>query len=502
MSQSHDALLRQAFELAQTNKRAEARQLILRVVTQDEENARAWMLLARITTDLDERRTALMNVVNLEPFNTKAQEALAELEGKLAISRAIGDTPEKRKSGRRVLRTFLFVLIGLMALIALGVVILVAVRNSQRSTEVAEITQFAVNLNNTQTAIALVANATETAVQQAIVDITSTYLAAPTATNTPRPTLPPENTATPTITPTPTNTRVAPPADLPGQIIGWGGRAGVAGETNFPVIFISVTDGSIRQVSGTNRGKHVTAVNTTRLVYERYFRDVFRSEISKLDPVTAISEAMSVEWDGTRLALGETAYPHFTLDGSLLVFVATSADTDTRDIYLFQPAAGGGGLRRLTNDGFEYDMPTISPDGAKIVAVRRDVPPNPPNPDLVMIDTASGVVEPWTGDGGQTVEAMPRWSPDGKLVAYVVINADGKGDIMLRNTEGMVNVIPVTRTTDVDEVYPVFSPDTRYLAYSSDFTEGYNIFIYDLLTNAFYQLTYDDEAYYPGAWVP
>src|SRR5690606_22205944 len=124
-------------------------------------------------------------------------------------------------------------------------------------------------------------------------------------------------------------------------------------------------------------------------------------------------------------------------------------------------------------------------DGTRVVAVRQGKTPNPPNVDLVMIDIASGSVTPWTEDGDQTVEAIPRWSPDGKLVAYVVVNKEtDKGDIYLRTVEGVVNVLPVTRTADIDEVHPVFSPDTRYMAYASDFTEGYNIFIYDLLTGA------------------
>ena len=76
-----------------------------------------------------------------------------------------------------------------------------------------------------------------------------------------------------------------------------------------------------------------------------------------------------------------------------------------------------------------------------------------------------------------------------------------KGDIYLRTVEGVTNVLPVTRSPDIDEVYPVFSPDTRFMAYASDFTEGYNIFIYDLLTGAFSQLTFDDESYFPGAWL-
>jgi hypothetical protein len=503
MSQpQHDALLRQAIELAKSNKRAEARQMILKVVTQDEENARAWMLLAQVTTDLNERRTALMNVVNLEPFNNKAQEALAKLEGQLAISRAIGEDPAKEVGQRRVMRSLLFALIGIMAVTIIGVVIFVLINSTQTQNNDSTNATAQATLEAGTSIAELAIAATETGVQQAIFDITETYVAFPTSTPTPRPTLPPENTATPTITPTATITSIPRPEGLPGQIIGWGGRLAVEGETNFPIVFISMADGSIREISGSNRGQQVFATDTTRVIYQRFFRDAFRSEISKVDPVTGISEVLSSEWQGTQLAFGETAWPHTSLDGRWMVFSAESADTGTRDIYLYDRDATGEKLRRLTNDGNDHDMPTISPDGTRAVAVRQGRTPNPPNVDLVLIDIASGSITAWTEDGDQTIEAMPRWSPDGKLVAYVVIDQESdNGDIYLRTVEGVVNVLPVTRSADIDETNPVFSPDTRYMAYASDFTEGYNIFIYDLLTGDFSQLTFDDENYFPGAWL-
>lgn len=503
MSQSqHDTMLRQAIELAKANKREEARQIILNVVTLDEENARAWMLLAQVTTDMNERRTALMNVVNLEPFNAKAQEALAKLEGQLAISRAIGDDPTKRQGGRRAVRIVLVGLVVVMALTIVGVLAMILIRNSQNSSAVSEIANAEATYAGLTEVAVLQANATATSIQQAIIDITETYIAVPTATFTPRPTLPPENTATPTITPTPTLTPIPSPQGLTGQIIGWGGRVTSAGETNYPIIFISVTDGSIREISGSNRGEQVVAVAPSRVIYKRFFRDVFRSELSKVDPATGISEALSFEWQGTAFAIGETAWPSLSADGRYMAFSAVSADTNTRDIYLYDAAASGEKLSRLTNDGNEYDMPTISPDGRRVVAVRRDESTAAGNVDLYLIDVAARTVAPWTSDGDQTVESMPRWSPDGKLVAYVAVDArTGNGDIFLRTVEGIVNVLPVTRSPDIDERYPVFSPNTRYMAYASDFTEGYNIFIYDLLTGDFSQLTFDDEQYFPGAWL-
>ena len=188
MSQpQHDALLRQAIELAKSNKRTEARQIILKVVGQDEENARAWMLLAQVTTDLNERRNALMQVVNLEPFNNKAQEALAKLEGQLAISRAMGEDPEKEVGKRRVRRTLLFTMIGLMALVIVGLVIYVLLSSAQKRQEDVANANALATLNAGTSVAELAIAATETGVQQAIFDITETYVAFPTSTPTLRP---------------------------------------------------------------------------------------------------------------------------------------------------------------------------------------------------------------------------------------------------------------------------------------------------------------------------
>lgn len=501
MSSSHDALLKQAVELAKANKRAEARELILKVLRQDEGNVRAWTLLARITTDIDERRVALMNIVNLEPFNVQAQEALAKLEGQLAISRAIGEDPTAQKHGRGCMRRFIVALIALMAVAIVAIVIFIQTRQVELTDELRELTQFAVQQTNTSAAVAFLDAATATAAAQAIIDITSTYVAIPTSTSTPRPTLPPENTATPTITPTLTQTPVPRPEGLPGQIIGWGGRA-ATNDGYFPVIFISVDDGTIRQVSGSNRGDQVSAVSTTRIVYRRYFPDIFANELSAVDPVTTFSTLLSNEWAGTSTVFSETAWPQFTPDGRLLVFSALDAQ-DNRGIFVFDAQRPGDKILRITPaDGFNYDMPTISPGGTKVVAVRSDGVTTAQGTDLVTFDLLTGNREDWTTDGDATIEKMPRWSPDGKLLAYVTEDpATGNGDIVLRTIEGLITIIPVTRTPDVDEIHPVFSPDTRYVAYASNFLEGYNIFIYDLLTNGFSQLTFDDEMYFPGAWV-
>lgn len=501
MPPSHDVLLKQAVDLAKANKRAEARELILKVLQQDESNARAWTLLARITTDIDERRVALMNVVNLEPFNAQAQEALAKLEGQLAISRSLGEDPTTPKRGGGCMRRLIVALILLMAVTIVTIFVYIQINNNENSSAFATDTAVWVQRTQTVQAVALLDAATATAEVQAVLDITATYEAVPTQTFTPRPTLPPENTATPTITPTLTQTSVPRPEGLPGQIIGWGGRA-ASNDGYFPVIFISVNDGTIQQVSGSNRGDQVSAVSTSRIVYRRFFPDIFANELSVVDPITTFSTLLGDEWAGTGTVFTETAWPQFTPDGRLLVFSAVDAQKN-RGIFVFDSQRAGDKILRITPaDGFNYDMPTISPGGTTVVAVRSDGISTSQGVDLVKFDLLTGAREDWTTDGDATIEKMPRWSPDGKLLAYVTEDPEtGNGDIVLRTIEGMITIIPVTRTPDIDEINPVFSPDTRYMAYASNFIEGYNIFIYDLLTNGFSQLTFDDEMYFPGAWV-
>ncbi|MFZ2878955.1 MAG: hypothetical protein WA009_05405 [Phototrophicaceae bacterium] len=501
MPPSHDVLLKQAVDLAKANKRAEARELILKVLQQDESNARAWTLLARITTDIDERRVALMNVVNLEPFNAQAQEALAKLEGQLAISRSLGEDPTTPKRGGGCMRRLIVALILLMAVTIVTIFVYIQINNNENSSAFATDTAVWVQRTQTVQAVALLDAATATAEVQAIIDVTATYEAVPTQTFTPRPTLPPENTATPTITPTLTQTSVPRPEGLPGQIIGWGGRA-ASNDGYFPVIFISVNDGTIQQVSGSNRGDQVSAVSTSRIFYRRFFPDIFANELSVVDPITTFSTLLGDEWAGTGTVFTETAWPQFTPDGRLLVFSAVDAQKN-RGIFVFDSQRAGDKILRITPaDGFNYDMPTISPGGTTVVAVRSDGISTSQGVDLVKFDLLTGAREDWTTDGDATIEKMPRWSPDGKLLAYVTEDPEtGNGDIVLRTIEGMITIIPVTRTPDIDEINPVFSPDTRYMAYASNFIEGYNIFIYDLLTNGFSQLTFDDEMYFPGAWV-
>jgi hypothetical protein len=59
-----------------------ARDLLLRVVSEDEEIPEAWLWLSGAVDDPDDQRTALENVLALDPENPHARRGIAVLDGK------------------------------------------------------------------------------------------------------------------------------------------------------------------------------------------------------------------------------------------------------------------------------------------------------------------------------------------------------------------------------------------------------------------------------------
>jgi tetratricopeptide (TPR) repeat protein len=71
---------------AQAGKRAEARELLLRVVQIDEDNGEAWLWLSRVVTTLEDREVCLANVLALDPANEAAHRGLTEVRVQIAAT--------------------------------------------------------------------------------------------------------------------------------------------------------------------------------------------------------------------------------------------------------------------------------------------------------------------------------------------------------------------------------------------------------------------------------
>ena len=70
-------LLHEGIAAAKAGQRERARELLIRVVEQDEDNALAWLWLSGVVDSLDDQEICLENVLALDPDNDAARKGLA-----------------------------------------------------------------------------------------------------------------------------------------------------------------------------------------------------------------------------------------------------------------------------------------------------------------------------------------------------------------------------------------------------------------------------------------
>jgi serine/threonine protein kinase len=155
-------------------------------------------------------------------------------------------------------------------------------------------------------------------------------------------------------------------------------------------------------------------------------------------------------------------------DGTRVVY--DDADARNPSIDLWQLVFDRGVASRLTfHPGFEV-FPLFSPDGARVTfASIRNAPPQ-----LYQIDAITGGREALLF--ATKLPTMPSdWSRDGQLLIYNVIDPKTSGDIW---------VLPLTSkqpyavvNTTADERYGTLSPDGRWLAYISNETGTYEVYV-------------------------
>ncbi len=153
--------------------------------------------------------------------------------------------------------------------------------------------------------------------------------------------------------------------------------------------------------------------------------------------------------------------PAFSPDGESIVF---RSERDGGGIFVM--GATGESVRRLTTTGCN---PAWSPDGSVIVYATEciDTPLARSGLSELWAVTASGGSAPRRLYGGDAVQ--PSWSPHGKRIAYWSIpweTGSGQRDIWTIPASGG-EPVAVTQDAAIDW-NPVWSPDGRWLYFSSD----------------------------------
>lgn len=88
-SDSVENLLHEGIVAAKAGERERARDLLMRVVEQDEDRPQAWLWLSGVVDDLEDREICLENVLALDPENPYARKGLALVREKLEAQSAL-----------------------------------------------------------------------------------------------------------------------------------------------------------------------------------------------------------------------------------------------------------------------------------------------------------------------------------------------------------------------------------------------------------------------------
>ena len=166
-------------------------------------------------------------------------------------------------------------------------------------------------------------------------------------------------------------------------------------------------------------------------------------------------------------------------DGRKLAVSVSDSRTGTHGLWLAD--TGSGILTRFTLGAGDDWLPVWSPDGRKLVFSRGQLRA-PPHLYEVSLDggeprelTEPGAADPKTGRV-RGVQWVQDWSPDGRFICYSEFSLDGRGDIWTLDLAHQRERTAFLATPS-DEIEPQFSPDSRWIAFSSDESGSYEVYV-------------------------
>lgn len=194
----------------------------------------------------------------------------------------------------------------------------------------------------------------------------------------------------------------------------------------------------------------------------------------------------------------------FTVGGGVVFFV----EAETQRIYRQPTHAKGtqseGQARPITPEFGAAASPVLSPDGRWLLYVHSYE-----GKDSLAIVDPEGQSWPQQWVTGDDFYMQPCWHPRGDQIAWVAWNHpqmpwDGTTLHLAQidpTQRQLKDVITIAGDHQTSIFQPQFSPDGRYLAYIADPTGWWHLYLYDLGTGQYRQLTSGEAEYGVPAWL-
>jgi Tol biopolymer transport system component len=263
---------------------------------------------------------------------------------------------------------------------------------------------------------------------------------------------------------------------------------------NQPIAIIDPGGTNRRIITGTDRG-HAPSLSPDghRFVYIKYAVGT-REYLMQFDDLQATAPQLGTDYWGRSAVLIDPEHPAWSPDGNFIAFTAKggSSISDLYRLSLLDPTGGNPeALQRLTQDDVAESWPAFSPDGRFIVyAADLSGVDNAAGTELRIYNLADGSIGNLTTNGPNLVESAPDWSPDASHIVFQAIETgSATADIYLIPAVGGAPQKIIV--SDSDDIQPRFSPDGRYIVFSSNRSGNWDVFVYEIATQTIYQVTTD-----------